>query len=413
MDSPPGAVEPTVRPRIGWTFVWLMAGEVVIGYGLFLLTILSLLVSQGLGMDEATLGLAFASISAGGFMSAFLGGILADRLGPRFVALTALSFTFVGGLAVAVAPNPIVLGAGEFLIGAAIAIYGVTAYAWINETLGERRGVLLGIYLVSLVIGLVAAGASIAFLLPYVASWRTFYGIAAFLALGPALPLWFLLPPKVYALEPRHAIRIALRNRDVRWIGAQQLFLGVFASGYSWVPLFLIVDRGYDVPSAAFVFVGSGIAWGVGSVLFGHWADRGWPAPIVALGSFGGAAAYVVFAAWDAAAPSLFAFAMFSFLWPAAANIPITFLGQRLGPTAQSTETGLNENLFLLGDGIGATLIGILATVWSLRWGMMVLPAAACILGGILFAVAFGVRRGTTGIGSQVIPSADGDGERP
>jgi MFS transporter, AAHS family, 3-hydroxyphenylpropionic acid transporter len=382
---------PAGRPA--WIFVWLMLGEVVIGFVMFLLTILSLLVTQGLGIDEATLGLAFASISAGGFTCAFLGGVVADRLGPRFVALTALAFTFVGGVAVAFAPEPLVLAAGEFLIGAAIAIYGVTAYAWINENLPARRGLFLGVYVTSLVIGLAAAGLAVAFLLPLVPSWRTYYLIGAFLALVPAVPLWFLLPPHLFAKEPRRAVRKALANRHVRWISGQQFLTGIFAASYSWAPLYLIQYRGFDVRAAATVLVGSGLLWAFGNLTFGRLADRGWALPAVAVGCFGSGVGYAIFLLYPGSLESIAAFLAISFLWPAAANVPLTLLGQFLGATAQRTEVGILENLFLVGDGIGAASIGILATAWTLEAGMLVVSGSAIVVAGLTFAVMYGVRR--------------------
>jgi predicted MFS family arabinose efflux permease len=370
-----------------------MLGELVIGFATFLLTVLSLLVTQGLGLDDATLGLSFAAISTGGFTCAFLGGVLADRLGPRFVALTGLSATCVGGVTVAFAPNAFALAVGQFLLGAAIGIYGVTAYAWVNETLGNRRGVFLGVFAISLVLALIAAALAVAEFLRFVGSWRTFYSIAAVLALAPMAPLWFLLPPHLYVPVPRRAVRAALRNRDVLLTGAQQLLVGVYSSGYSWIPLFLIQQRGYGVTDAALALVASGILWAVGSVFFGRWADRGWPLPVIALGAFGGAASFALFTLWDIPAVYVTGLLVFSFLWPASAAVPLTFLGQQLGATAQRTEVGVLENSFLLGDGIGAAAIGSLATVWTLRWGMTLLPTAAAVAAGMLFVATYGVRR--------------------
>ncbi len=391
------APAPGSRAHLGWTFVWLMTGELVIGFATFLLTMLSLLVSQGLGLDDAALGLSFAAFSTGGFTCAFLGGVLADRLGPRFVALTALSATLVGGVIVASAPNAIGLGLGQFLLGAAIAIYGVQAYAWVNEVLGERRGLFLGIFAISLVLALIAAGLAVAFLLALVESWRTFYLIAAALTLAPMAPLWFLLPPHRYAPVPRRAVRTALRNRDVLLAGGQQLLFGVYSASYSWIPLFMIQDRGYGVAEAALVLVASGVLWAVGAVAFGRWADRGFPLPVIALGCFVGASAWALFTLWDDPAAYMPALLVFSFLWPAGAAVPLTFLGQRLGPTAQRTEVGVLENTFLLGDGIGAASVGTLAGVWGLRWGITLLPVAAAFAAGLLYVAAYGVRASARG----------------
>lgn len=83
---------------------------------------------------------------------------------------------------------------------------------------------------------------------------------------------------------------------------------------------------------------------------------------------------------------------LFSLLWPAAANVPLTYMGHVLGPTIQRTEVGVLENLFLVGDGIGASSVGYLAVTWTLPTSMLVIPSAAILLAGVLFAVTYGIR---------------------
>ena len=117
-----------------------------------------------------------------------------------------------------------------------------------------------------------------------------------------------------------------------------------------------------------------------------------------------------MFTLWDVPLGYWAGLVVFSFLWPAGAAVPLTFLGQRLGPTSQRTEVGVLENTFLLGDGVGASLVGYLATVWSLRLGMTVLPVGAAVAAGILFAIAYGVRRRSHEADGSPSPSAPNPG---
>ena len=141
-DPSPARRDPSPR-RV---FAWLYVGCVVAAYGVFLLTILSLLVADTLGLGNAGLGIAFASLSVGGFTSPFIAGMFADRTGPRPVSLAGLVCVMGGGALAAWSPDPIVLVAGVFLLGAGFSMYNVMGYAWINEALGPRKGAYLGVY---------------------------------------------------------------------------------------------------------------------------------------------------------------------------------------------------------------------------------------------------------------------------
>ncbi len=393
MESPePRKVPLRGRPR--FLFAWLFVGSTVGGYGTFLLSLVSLLVADTLALSEATLGLAFAALSVGGIASPFLGGALGDRLGPRPVSLAALGLLVLGGFLAGSSPTAATLAAGEFLLGAGLAMFGVMAYAWINESLSDRKGFYLGIYLSSLVAGLMCAGLSVAFLLPHVPSWRTFFLATSLLALVPSVPLWFLLPKRLQVKPREKSIRAAFGNRDVRWVCGQQLLIGLGSAGYSWLPWFLVLERGLDLRFAALAFVGSAALWAVGGVAFGRLADAGWIRPIIAFGNLGTALAYLTFLMWSEVSGTILLLFLYAFLWPAGAQVPITFLGHRLGAKAQRTEMGLLENLFLLGDAVGVAIIGFVAVAWDLLWALALVPGGATLLASGLFASVFGIGRG-------------------
>ena len=379
------------RPRL--VFAWLFIGSTAASYGVFLLALLSLLVSEGLGFTEASLGAAMAALDWGGFASPFVAGMFADRAGPKPVSLAGLGCVAAGGFLCGVAPGfaPFVLG--QFLLGAGLAMFGVMAYAWINETLGERKGVYLGAYVMSIALGLGLAGATVAVFLPVAPDWRTYYLLAGALALVPMAALAIFLPRGMgVPLRPKD-LRKALRNRDVRWIAGLQFLVGFGWSAYSWLPLFLAQARGLDLRLAVLLFVGSAAVWALSGVGFGRVADRGWARGVIVLGGLATAAAYAavfVSAALVLLAASLFVFA---FVWPTGSLIPVTFLGQRLGPKAQRTELGLQENLFLLGEGAGAALPGALAAALSLPQALLLVSVSGTALAAVLFFAAFGIHR--------------------
>lgn len=384
-----------VRPRL--VFAWLFLGSTAASYGVFLLALLALLVTRGLGFSEVFLGAAMAALDLGGFASPFVAGMFADRAGPKPISLAGLGCVAVGAVLCGVSPGlgPFVLG--QFLLGAGLAMFGVMAYAWINETFGDRKGLYLGVYVMSIALGLGLAGLTVAVFLPVAPDWRTYYLLAGGLALVPMAALTVFLPRGMgVPLRPKD-LRKALRNRDVRWIAGLQFLVGFGWSAYSWLPLFLAQVRGVDLRLAVLVFVGSAAIWALSGVWFGRVADRGWARAVIVLGGLATAVAYAgVFAFGDVllAAACLFAFAFF---WPTGSLVSITFLGQRLGPNAQRTEVGLQENLFLLGEGLGAAIVGMLAESMGLTESLLIVAVSGTILAAALFFVAFGVGRdGTT-----------------
>ncbi len=390
-DSVAGRSQAVPRPRL--IFAWLFVGSTAASYGVFLLALLSLLVTKGLGFTEAVLGAAMAALDLGGFASPFVAGMFADRAGPKPVSLAGLACVSAGALLCGVSPNVAPFVVGQFLLGAGLSMFGVMAYAWINETLGERKGVYLGAYVVSIALGLGLAGITVAGLLPIAPDWRTYYLAAAGLALVPMAALAVFLPRGMgVPLRPKD-LRKALRNRDVRWIAGLQFLVGFGWSAYSWLPLFYAGTLGLSLQTAVLLFVGSAAIWAASGVLFGRIADRGWARAVIVLGGLATGVAYVgVFLpseAWVSAA----CLVVFAFFWPCGSLIPITFLGQRLGPNAQRTEIGLQENLFLSGEAAGAAVAGILAESAGLPWALLLVSASGTFAAALLFLAVFGIRR--------------------
>lgn len=383
--------EVAAQPRL--VFTWLFVGSTAASYGVFLLALLALLVTQGLGFDAVLLGTAMAALDLGGFASPFVAGMFADRAGPKPISLAGLGCVSVGAFLCGASPSVVPFVLGQFLLGAGLSMFGVMAYAWINETFGERKGVYLGVYVMSIALGLGLAGLTVAVFLPIAPDWRTYYLAAGALALVPMAALAVFLPRGMgVPLRPKD-LRKALRNPTVRWISGLQFLVGFGWSAYSWLPFFLAQTLGLDLRLAVLLFVLSAGIWATSGVLFGRIADRGWARSVIVVGGIATGIAYAgVFLAGDVAlsAASLFAFAFF---WPCGSLIPITFLGQHLGPKAQRTEVGLQENLFLSGEGVGAALTGILAASAGLTTALLVVATSGTFAAALIFLAVFGMRK--------------------
>lgn len=379
------------RPRL--VFAWLFVGSTAASYGVFLLALLSLLVTQGLGFTEVSLGAAMAALDMGGFASPFVAGMFADRAGPKPISVAGLACVATGAFLSGLSPSLLPFVGGQFLLGAGLSMFGVMAYAWINETFGARKGVYLGVYVMSIAVGLGLAGLTVAAFLPVAPSWRTYYLIAGGLAIVPMAALAVYLPRGMgVPLRPKD-LRKALRNPTVRWIAGLQFLVGFGWSAYSWLPLFMAQTLGADLRVAVLLFVASAGIWATSGVVFGRIADRGWSRAVIVFGGLATTVAYAgIFLAGDVAgsAASLFVFAFF---WPTGSLISITFLGQHLGAKAQRTEVGLQENLFLAGEGAGAALAGILAASVGLSAALLVVATSGTAAAAVLFLLVFGISR--------------------
>lgn len=393
------------RPRL--VFAWLFVGSTAASYGVFLLALLSLLVTQGLGFTEVSLGVAMAALDLGGFASPFVAGMFADRAGPKPISLAGLGCVSAGAFLSGISPGLLPFVAGQFLLGAGLSMFGVMAYAWINETFGVRKGIYLGVYVMSIALGLGLAGVTVAVLLPVVPSWRSYYLLAGALAIVPMAALAVFLPRGMgVPLRPKD-LRKALQNRTVRWIAGLQCLVGFGWSAYSWLPLFMAQTLGADLRVAVLLFVASAGIWAASGVLFGRIADRGWSRAVIVFGGLATAVAYAgIFLAGDVgwSAASLFVFAFF---WPCGSLVSITFLGQHLGSKAQRTEVGLQENLFLAGEGAGAALAGILAGAIGLPAALLVVATSGTLAAAVLFLLVFGIARDPTPAGAASATASD------
>ena len=393
MDAPTSGEYRAVVARPRFVFAWLFVGSTAASYGVFLLALLSLLVTRGLGFTEVSLGAAMAALDLGGFASPFVAGMFADRAGPKPISLAGLGCVSAGAFLSGVSPSLVPFVAGQFLLGAGLSMFGVMAYAWINETFGLRKGIYLGVYVMSIALGLGLAGLTVAVFLPVAPSWRTYYLLAGALALVPMAALAVFLPRGMgVPLRPKD-LRKALRNRTVRWIAGLQFLVGFGWSAYSWLPLFMAQTLGADLRLAVVLFVASAAIWAASGVLFGRIADRGWSRAVIVLGGLATAVAYAgIFLAGDVAwsAASLFVFAFF---WPCGSLVPITFLGQHLGSKAQRTEVGLQENLFLSGEGVGAALAGALAVSVGLSTALVAVATFGTAAAAVVFLLVFGISK--------------------
>jgi MFS family permease len=93
------------------------AGNVLLGSGLFFHAFLYNFYLAGLGLDESVMGLAAASLTAGGLVALLPAGRLVDRLGVRMVLVSGTLCAGLGLTAGAVVERPVTVYAAAFVAG--------------------------------------------------------------------------------------------------------------------------------------------------------------------------------------------------------------------------------------------------------------------------------------------------------
>jgi MFS family permease len=131
-------------------------------------------------------------------------GWLTDRFGPRAVITGALTTAAVFAVAVALAPNLLVLGTALALLGAAIGVYHPPGTAMVSAVI-EQRGRAFALHGIAGNLGISAAPA-IATTVALVLDWRAAYLVLAAMAALVAALVYRLAPDRE---EARERIRLA------------------------------------------------------------------------------------------------------------------------------------------------------------------------------------------------------------
>ena len=129
--------------------------------------------ADGLGATLAVAGLVVALITIGDLLGNIPSGWLVARIGERQAMIGAAALSIVGMLVAVIAPNPVVLGVGIFLVGLAAAVFALARHAFMTSfvppayraralsTLGgvNRLGFFIGPFIAAAVIHLTGVAA--------------------------------------------------------------------------------------------------------------------------------------------------------------------------------------------------------------------------------------------------------------
>jgi putative MFS transporter len=169
--------------------IWLVAsgGAFLDGFCVVSLGLALPLLKHEFSLTPLLVGFMGSALVLGAAASAWLGGILADRLGRKRVMMLNMATIAFGALLGAFAPHPWVLVPAQFLTGVGIGADFPTSAAYVSEMMPQRARSRMTVATIAMQsVGMFAAAlVSLAVLKlhPEVADWRLLLGAGAVIAL--------------------------------------------------------------------------------------------------------------------------------------------------------------------------------------------------------------------------------------
>ena len=377
-------------------------------------------------IDRAALGIVMSMELIGMIAGSLLLGDIADRIGRRPLILLCLFLMTIGMALAATAESIATLSSYRFVTGLGIGGMLATTNAMVAEYANKKhRSLAVTLMAAGYPLGAIVGGSIVSVLLASF-DWRSVFVFGA-LVTAAFIPLvWFLLPESVAFLCQKrpagalqrinktlqrmgHATVASLPVAEVRadQSGVRELFrpgmlkitilltaayfahIATFYFIIKWVPK-LVVDMGYDAPSAGSVLVWFNIGGMTGSLLFGfltHWLDlRRLVIAVLLIGS----AAVIAFGQGQSSLVQLsLAAAVGGFFTNAGVVGLYALLAQSYPTSVRAGGTG-----FSIGIGRGGAALGtILAGFLFVAGASLATVAAVMAMGSVVAAIALTLLR--------------------
>ena len=170
-------------------FYWLLAcgGTFLDGFSVVSLGVAASLLRRDFTMAPWLIGLIGSALVLGAVAGAALGGMAADRIGRKRALLLDMAVIAMGALICAVAPGPLAIVAGQFILGIGIGVDFPTSGSYVSEILPKNARSRMTVATIAFQsVGMIAAalaGMAVLRLHPVLTDWRVLLGSAGALAL--------------------------------------------------------------------------------------------------------------------------------------------------------------------------------------------------------------------------------------
>ncbi len=347
-------------------------------------------ISAEFAVSNAVIGLALSGMWLAYALAQFPSGLFGDRIGERAVILVAVVGTAVASVLLAFSPVFVLFCLFTVALGGAAGLHYSVATTLLSKTF-DNTGTAIGIH---------SAGAPIAGIVSpvgaaYIGSvfgWRYAVSLGAVAAVPAALIVFTGIPSR----EPQHPetkIRDRIQLDTLRELLSRPPIAGtvvisvlaafVWQGTASFLPTFLVDERGYSETTAGAIFSAYFLVQGVGQPGIGWLSDRTSRDGAMALCMGCGVAGYGLFVLGPgmisiAAATALVGIAM---SWGAAVLPKVL---DHMSPNEEGLGFGLVRTTYMVIGSSGSVGTGLLADLFGWATTFLVL---AGILGLILLGV--------------------------
>lgn len=277
MSSPKVRPESAVSPWLVLAAVFLASVAAVLAQ--FAAPPLLPVLMADFGVDIGQAGALMSVFSITGLLLALPAGLALQRFGPVATGATAMLSVIAGSVLGIIAPDFTVLLVSRAVQGVGVGLIGVAAPAVVAAVFPpERRGTPMGIWAMWVPVG----GVLMFLLAPPIAAAVGWRGVWFFAAAAATVALVVYVVVVYVARLPRAIrgdavadLRAGLAGRDIWLLAATFALFGTMAGSVnSFVPTFLVTERGMDLAAAATMTALILVGAAVGSLLSGLVSDR-------------------------------------------------------------------------------------------------------------------------------------------
>jgi len=352
------------------------------GYGAFLAALMPLLIDR-FGLSLAMAGLLSSIRSSAASFTQPVVGLMADRVGPRWLVLLGPAMTCTAMSILGVLPNYVALAAALVMAGLGTAAFHPAAAALAGGASEDRRGLAVSVFSAGGTIGVAVGPALIAALVGR-------FGLSVTPAL--LLPAWALVGVLVWRMPPvARAVReVRLRLRTHPQTGQLAKLWGIAvlrefvgASYMSFLSV-LWVGRGASVTLGGLSLTVFALAGALGGIAGGRLSDRLGRRRVIVGALLAAVPFLYLFLITDG--PLSMAFLALGGMLLLASNPVSVAFAQELFPEHRGTVSGL---VMGFAWGVGAlliTLVGYLGDLLGLETALGLVTA--CLLPAALVAAA-------------------------
>ena len=243
------------RSTAHWPAVWaVFAGGLVAGAYIGKVPPALPVLRAELGLTLVQSGFVATMFNVVGGLAGMLAGVLADRFGPKRLALAGLAILSAGGFLGAAASNFGLLLAARFFEGAGFILFTVAGAALMTAAAPEPRARAKALSLWS---AYMPAGGSLALLAaPLVIAavgWRGLWVALAFVAAGALALVWrYAVAPRTASVSSLHlALESLAQPGSVALALMFAFYVAQWTSVMIWLPTFVVDERGGSEATAA------------------------------------------------------------------------------------------------------------------------------------------------------------------